>query len=300
MSNDVALFPGNLPSYLKGGAAMDETTKALVGGGGGKRISIKGSVFRLVVDGQQIAEKEERYMDVVVVAAAPAVNRTYYEGTYQEGVIASPDCYSQDGVTSAEDSKSRQSIKCATCPKNVAGSGQNNSRACRYSQRIAVVLDNDMNGDVFQITLPAQSIFGKPEGNKMPLQAYAKHLAAHNVPITAVVTEMRFDTQSATPKLTFKPKRPLTEEEFNTCKAQGQTADAQAAITLTVSQMDKAEEKEQARAAKPKAEAKKPDPVEVEAEPQVRQSAKDKMAEINEKMGGKSNLADTLAAWDDE
>lgn len=309
MSNDVVLFPGNLPDYLRDGAAMDATTKALVGGGGGKRISIKGSVFRLVVDGQQIAEKEERFMDVVVVAAAPAVNRTYYEGAYQEGVVASPDCYSQDGVFPATDSKSIQSKSCATCPQNVAGSGQGQSRACRYSQRIAVVLDNDMEGDVFQLTLPAQSIFGKPEGSKMPLQAYAKHLAAHNVPITAVVTEMRFDTSSATPKLTFKPKRPLTKDEFDIAKSQGATMEAQAAITLTVSQMDKAEEKEAARAAKPAQRAPKQEVFEQEAEattvaesaePTVRKG-KAKADEIAEKMGGaKLNLQETLAQWDDE
>lgn len=308
MSNDVMLFPGNLPDYLKGGAAMDETTKALVGGGGGKRISIKGGVFRLVVDGQQIAEKDERFMDVVVVAAAPNVNRTYYGGEYVEGQISPPDCYSQDGVTPEADSKNRQSTKCATCPQNVAGSGQKNSRACRYSQRIAVVLPSDMDGDVFQVTLPAQSIFGKPEADgKMPLQAYAKHLAAHNVPITAVVTEMRFDTNSATPKLTFKPKRPLTKDEFETCKDQGKSADAQTAITLTVAQMDKADEKEAAREQKaaPKAAAKadpEPTPVAAEevAEPTVRESTKSRMKEISEKMGAKPDLAAALAEWDDE
>lgn len=298
MSNDVALFPGNLPSYLRDGAAMDATTKALAGGGGGKRISIKGGVFRLVVDGQQIAEKDERSMDVVVVAAAPAVNRTFYKGAYQEGVVASPDCYSQDGVNPAADSAEPQSKSCSNCPQNVAGSGQNNSRACRYSQRIAVVLDNDMEGDVFQVTLPAQSIFGKPEANgKMPLQAYAKHLAGHNVPITAVVTEMRFDTGSATPKLTFKAKRALSEDEYQIAKRQGNTGDAKSAITLTVSQMDGVKEGEK-KVAPPAIEAKPKK--EAEPEPEVRQNKAAKAAEIAEKMGGKMSLQDTLSAWDDE
>ena len=237
-------------------------------------------------------------MDVVVVAAAPTVSRTFYKGQYQEGVVASPDCYSQDGVNPAADSAEPQSKSCSNCPQNVAGSGQNNSRACRYSQRIAVVLDNDMEGDVFQVTLPAQSIFGKPEANgKMPLQAYAKHLAGHNVPITAVVTEMRFDTGSATPKLTFKAKRALSEDEYQTAKRQGNSADAKSAITLTVSQTDGLKEGEK-RAAKPALEA----PVETtgEAEPAVRTSAKQKAAEIAEKMGGKVDITATLNAWDDE
>jgi hypothetical protein len=309
MSNDVALFPGNLPSYLKGGAQLDATTKALVGSGGGKRISIKGSVFRLVVDGQEIARKEERFMDVVVVAAASAVGRTYYEGSYQEGVTVQPDCWSSDGITPDASSESVQSKTCATCPQNVAGSGQKNSRACRYSQRIAVVMDNDMTGDVFQITLPAQSIFGKPENGKMPLQAYAKHLAGHGVPITAVVTEMRFDMDSATPKLTFKPKRPLSKEEFDSCKEQGTSADALSAITMTVAQMDKAPTKsERAAETASKSQSKRPAAQEKEtpedppageaAEPTVRasKSTKEKVEAVSEKMG----VAATLAAWDDE
>lgn len=300
MSNDIALFPGNLPSYLKGGAQLDATTKALVGSGGGKRISIKGSVFRLVVDGQEIAQKDERFLPVVVVAAAPAVSRTFYASTYQEGVTVQPDCWSPDGITPDATSEAVQAKSCASCPQNVAGSGQKGSRACRYSQRIAVVLDNDMGGDVFQVTLPAQSIFGKPEAGKMPLQAYAKHLAGHGVPITAVVTEMRFDTASATPKLTFKPLRPLTEDEFNICKEQGSSMDAVSAITMSVAQVDKAPAKsERAKQEIPRVahtEVARPEPVEEKAEPTVRKSGRAVVQEVQEKMG----LAATLATWDDE
>lgn len=327
--SEVTLFQGqNLPDYLRNGAAMDATTKALVGGGGGKRISIKGSVFRLVVDGQQIAEKDERSMNVVIVAASPSVNRTFYEGVYQEGVAAAPTCYSQDGITPAADSANPQGKLCSTCPQNIAGSGQNNSRACRYSQRIAVVLDNDLDGDVFQMTLPAQSIFGKPEGpnGKMPLQAYAKHLAAHNVPITAVVTEARFDTSSATPKLTFKAVRPLNEAEFNIVKRQGASDDAKTAITLTVAQMDKAQpateagkparaepfEQEEAALAAAEATTKakagaqdvpwEEKAADTAAEATVRKSNKAKAAEVAEKMGsGKPmSVADIANSWDDD
>ena len=72
----------------------------------------------------------------------------------------------------------------------------------------------------------------------MPLQQYAKFLGGHGIPVTAVVTEMRFDTSSATPKLTFRAVRPLSVEELAESKAQGDSADALAAVTQTVQQVD--------------------------------------------------------------
>ena len=45
----------NLPAHLRN-LELDETTKALMGGNGasGKRISIRGGVFRMIVDGKEI------------------------------------------------------------------------------------------------------------------------------------------------------------------------------------------------------------------------------------------------------
>jgi hypothetical protein len=47
--SELALFKNNLPDYLKE-VALDDVTKALAGGGGGnKRISLRGGVFRMVL-----------------------------------------------------------------------------------------------------------------------------------------------------------------------------------------------------------------------------------------------------------
>jgi hypothetical protein len=69
--SELALFKGNLPSYLKT-KELDATTKALMGGSQAKRVSIRGSVFRMIVGGQEIAKSDERSMQIVVAAAAPA------------------------------------------------------------------------------------------------------------------------------------------------------------------------------------------------------------------------------------
>lgn len=247
MSN-MTLFKGaNLPSRLKN-QELDETTKALMGGGSGstyKRISIKGNVFRMISGGKEIATNEDRAMNVVIVASAADNSRTYYEGQYKEGEAIRPACWSNDGKTPDKGVKDPQASTCAGCPQNIKGSGQGDSRACRFSRRLAVVLEGDLDGDVYGLTLPATSIFGKGEDGKLPLQAYATFLGQHNCPITAVVTEMRFDIKSPTPKLTFKAVRPLTDEEDESAQRQGQTAEAKAAITLTVAQQDKVGEKEE-------------------------------------------------------
>jgi hypothetical protein len=238
--SELTLFSqgGNtLPAHLQN-LELDATTKALMGGGAnGKRISIKGGVFRMIVGGKEVAQNDDRAMNVIIVRSAEKISRSYYAGTYVEGQNASPDCQSADGVTPDAASKNKQSANCANCQQNIKGSGQGDSRACRFSQRIAVALENNIDGDVYQLSLPGQSIFGTDPA-KMPLQQYAKFLGGHGIPVTAVVTEMRFDTASATPKLTFKAVRPLSVPEMGSAKLQGESVDAKNAVNLTVNQVD--------------------------------------------------------------
>jgi hypothetical protein len=241
--SEMTLFSksGNtLPAHLQN-LQLDATTKALMGGsgtGGGKRISIRGNVFRMMVDGKEIAQNEDRAMNIVIAAANANVSRTFYAGTYQEGQSTAPSCWSNDGITPDIKVEAPEASKCASCAQNIKGSGQNDSRACRFSQRLAVVLENDIRGDIYQLTLPAQSIFGAVENGKMPLQAYAKFLGSHGLPVTAVVTEMRFDTASATPRLTFKAVRPLEAEEMATIEVKGKSAEAKTATQSTVAMVD--------------------------------------------------------------
>lgn len=240
MSN-VALFGNNtavaLPAHLQG-RAVSEATKKLAGGSGGLRISIKGSVWRMIDNGEEIGTREERYLNAVIVASSPDTARTFYTGTYVEGETTAPTCWSADGKAPDAEVEFKQAVSCAVCPQNVAGSGQGDSRACRFSRNLAVVLDNDLGGKVFKLSLPAQSIFGKVENGVQPLQAYAKQLIAHGVDANAVVTEMRFDTTSATPKVGFKAVRFLSKEEFDIAIAQGATPEAMDAIKTTVFQQD--------------------------------------------------------------
>lgn len=328
MSNQVTVFnPAQLPAFARKGE-LSATAKALAGGAGqsGKRISVKGGVFRLIADGKEVTAIDERYLDVVVVNAAPKVSRTYYEGTFDDANPTPPVCWSQEGDKPDPSSKTPQSPNCANCPQNIKGSGQGDSRACRFSQRLAVVLANDVEGDVMQLSLAATSLFGKAEGENRPLQDYARFLTAQGIDPTMLVTRLKFDTKVATPKLFFKPMRWLTDEEFAITSAKGQSPEALKAITMTVSAMDNVQpvaapapfagkspvakakpapaaevEEDDPPAPAPKVKAAKPAPLPAEddeapaPEPKVRAAAAPKPSAVPPAAG----LAKTLEDWDD-
>lgn len=240
MSN-LTLFSSNasLPDYLRN--PEDDITKSLAGQSNNKSISIKGGVWRMISGGEEIARNEDRAMNFVIVAAAKTNSRTFFIGKYEEGKDAAPTCWSSDGVKPNEEvpAATRQHSSCADCPQNIEGSGEGKSRACRFSRRLAVVLDNDIGGDIYRLQLPAKSIFGKPVDGKMSLQAYANFLSGHGVPISGVVTEARFDTAEAVPVLRFKAIRPLERGEWELAKTQAGSEDARRAVEFKIVVKDK-------------------------------------------------------------
>ena len=320
MSNITLFSSSNVPAFARNNELSD-TARALTGGSvsNTKRISIKGGVFRLLAGGKEVASIEDRHLDVVIVKAAPKVSRVFYAGAYDPEKISGPDCWSNDGETPDASIKAPQHSACHNCPQNIAGSGNGNSRACRFQQRMAVVLENDMEGEVLQLTLPATSIFGKEEGDKRPLQAYARFLAAQNPPVNPeqIVTRMKFDTKAESPKLFFAPVRWLTDEEYPGVVRQGETEEAKRAINMTVAQADGVKPKaapmsipgkSPAAAAAPtpsddeeeapKAKAPKTKPVaEADDEPEIRKAAPKAGAAVPEK---KSKLSSIVSDWDDE
>lgn len=319
MSNITLFSASNVPAFARNNELSD-TARALTGGGSGlstKRISIKGGVFRLVAGGKEIASIEDRHLDVIIVKAAPKVSRIFYAKSYDGDNITGPDCWSNDGEKPDNSIKAPQHSICANCPQNVAGSGHGNSRACRYQQRLAVVLANNPEGDVLQLTLPATSVFGKEDGDKRPLQAFARYLAAQTPPVNPeqIVTRMKFDTKAEAPKLFFAPVRWLEEGEYEVAMRQANSDEAKKAVVLTVAQMDgvKAQaapmsipgkpiaapvaEEEEVEEAPKAAKTPKTKPVaSADDEPEVRKES----AKATAVPAKKSKLADIVGDWDDE
>jgi hypothetical protein len=151
-----------------------------------------------------------------------------------------------------------------------------------------VLLADDVDGEIFQLVLPAKSIFGRGDLDKMPFQQYAKYVGAQGKSINTLVTEMRRDSDSDTPKLTFKPVRYLSEQEWLVAKEKGDSPAARSAVTQTPAATD---------GAKPKAQTAPVAKVEVAeevAEPTKRVSKK--AAEP----AAKKDFVDVLNTWTDD
>ena len=292
MSN-VTIFNQEVPAFLQGANGLNDLTKALAGkaAGGGKRISIRGGVFRKIVGGEEVGKITSRELNVIIVNAARGVSRIYYAGKYDPNAIVPPTCVSNDGVHPDTKDEGKQSDLCATCAQNIAGSGNGNSRACRYTRKIAVILEGDSTGDVYQLQLPSTSIFGKGEGNIHPFESYIKYVAGNGRNINQIVTQISLDTDSDTPKLLFSPARHINEEEWALASEAGDSMEAKNAITLTVAQTDGVK-----KIAAPLI-AKKPvtqmEPDEDISEPTKRSTKKVEVPPS----AGKKSLGDVINAW---
>ena len=196
-----------------------------------KRISIRGKKFSELSDSGEVLIDSDEY-EVVVINAA-TISRAYYEGEYDPDKPAPPTCWSADTQVPSVDVPvgQRQSARCMDCRNNIRGSGHGSSRLCRFSQRIAVV-PRDRLDDVYQLHLPATSIFGQIRDGHMPLREYASFLHGRGTAAAVVLTKIYFDADSDIPKLFFKPNRPLRDEEISVVSGMIAHPDTIRAITL--------------------------------------------------------------------
>jgi len=275
---EVSLFETGvqLPAHMRSGE-RDELTKALIGGDsslGGKRISIRGSVWRMMVNGEQVAVNEDKAMSLVIVRVSQHTHRTYYAGEYNADVFTPPACWSDDGKAPHATVGNPQSSRCSTCPQNVKGSGNGTSRACSYSRVVAVLLDGDLEGDI----------------TNMSLEAYTRFLDKFQASMTSVVTEAKFDINSSTPKITFKPLKPLTDDQWKIVIQRGGSDEAKERVAIP-SYGSMGGEPAPAPAAAPK-----PAPAPRPKAPKV----VDNKARPDEELAVKeANVADILDGWDD-
>jgi hypothetical protein len=295
MSN-VSIFKQNVPATTRA-EGVSELTKALAGSGSSsRRISTRGGVFRKVVNGEEVGKLKDREMNVIIVNALPKVSRQFYAKTYDPNAEATlPDCWSNLGDVPDPKSENPQASSCVSCPQNVDGSGQGGrGRACRFQRRVALVLEGDMNGDVYQMNFASKSLFGKGEGNVHPFESYIKFLAANNESIDRVVTQISFDTNEDSAVLKFSPVRHLTDDELDVVIAAAGSYEAKNAIQLTVAAQDGAK-----KLAAPKPAAKKAAPTEVVEVEEVEEPVKRTKKAEPPPAAPKANLSDVINAWSD-
>ena len=301
--SEVDMFKGNSLVSSDLFAKLKDLNDNLSGGAGSgaqnRRISLRGGKFRQVVNGEEMRVSKNDSMEMVIIDAAK-IARTYYKGTYDPKNPEPPVCWSADTNAPAADvpEDQRQAARCMDCPQNIKGSGAGQGRACRFSQRLAIAFPQKLD-EVYQLQLPATSIFGDAENGKMPMQAYAKFLRANDMPAVAIVTEMYFDENSEVPKLFFKPVRPLTEEELEKAIEMREHQDTKRAITMTVAQTDGVQKVTVQEEAPKPAPKKRVNAIKAEVEDEPVEEPK-KVAKKTEPPPAEDDLGDIVdSLWDD-
>ena len=278
------------------GREVSELSKSLAGNGGtSRRITMSKGVFRRIVNGKEAGKIKGGSMNVIVVNALPKVSRQFYASSFDPDAAPTlPDCWSNLGDVPDPKAANPQASSCANCEQNIDGSGTGGKgRACRFNRRVAVLLEGDMSGEVYQFNIPAKSLFGKGTGNTHPFESYIKFLPANGESIDRIITQISFDEDETADVLKFTPVRHLSNEEVDVVEEAQQSGDSKRVIQLTVAQQDGVVKLPPA--AKTPAVAREKVEVEEVQEPVKRPSKKAEAPPA----APKAALADVISAWSD-
>jgi hypothetical protein len=251
--------------------------------------------FKRIVGGEQIGKAVPHEINIIVVDMLKEVSREYYASDYDpDGKASLPDCWSPDGRTPDAKAPNRQGSGCASCDMNIDGSGsKGRGKACRFKRRIAVLVEGDPTGDIYQMSFAAKSLFGKGVGNEHPFESYCNYLKANGEAPDTVVTKVMYDLDADTLTLKFKAVRHLTQDESDLIDTAFASGEAQRYIQLTTSEVDGAKAQPVKAIAAPKA-TMFDAPEEEEAEP-VKRAAK-KPVVVDAPVEDK-DLSDLLGEW---
>jgi hypothetical protein len=293
MSN-IQLLNQELPDFLQQ-AGVSELTKTLAGKTGAKRLVPKNGIWTKMVGGEPMG-KIKGDLNVIIVNAAPRVGRIFYMKAWSpDAEPTAPDCFSNDGRAPDARAANPQASSCDNCPQNIKGSGQGQSKACRYSRRLAVMLEDDfdtsLQGEVYQINLASKSLFGDGDvNNAHTFENYTKYLSNNGKSVDYMVTRISFNENNDNQSVLFAPARYINRGEFEVAQKVANTEQVKALVVMTPSQADGVG-KQPALAAP----AKKVAEAEDIPEPTKRASKKD-----DDAPAPKKKLADVVAAWSDE
>lgn len=253
--------------------------------------------FKRLINGEQIGNPVSGEINVIVIGALPSISRTFYKEKFDPNKEATlPNCWSNLGDRPDPNATDPQGPKCATCPQNVKGSGDNGGRACRFQRRISVLVEGDKTGQIYQFNIPAKSLFDKGTGNVHPWESYVTFLRGNGESPDTVVTKIAFNDNAETMELEFTPLRSISDEEYDlVCTAQ-EDPDCERYTKMTVAQADKVQRIPVMEAPAPRPEEPEDDEP-AAAEPVKRQTKEDKAAQVTPK----ADLSSVVSAWlDDE
>ncbi len=241
MSN-ITILNQDLPDFLQN-AGLSELTKQIAGKSGVKRIVPKNGLFRKMVGGEEMG-KVKGSINVVIVNASPKVGRIFYMKQWTpDAEPTSPDCFSNDGVAPDAGAANPQSARCDSCDQNIKGSGMANSKACRYSRRLAVMLEENFNSalenDVYQMNLASKSLFGDSHSDKThKFENYSKYLANNGKSLDYVVTEISFNEDNDNQSVMFTATRFINKAEHAVTSKHSASPETRKMVTMTPYQAD--------------------------------------------------------------
>jgi hypothetical protein len=292
MSN-ITVIDQSLPEFLQT-AGVSDLTKQLAGRTGVARIVPKNGIFRKVVGGEEMG-KVKGTINTIIVNASPKVGRIFYAKQWSpESEPTAPDCFSNDGQAPDAGAANPQSERCDSCAQNIKGSGQGNSKACRYSRRIALTLEEDfgtsLEGRVYQMNLASKSLFGDSVGdNTHPFESYTKYLSNNGKSLDYVVTQISFNEDNDNQSVLFTPLRFINKGEYAVTSEVVKKPEVQKMVVMTPYQAD-------VSGRTPKLDAPKAVKTEaVVAEPVKRESKKAEAPTVTKK-----DLDSVVKAWADE
>lgn len=290
MSN-LTIINQDLPDFLQT-AGVSELTKQLAGKSGVKRIVPKNGIFRKTVGGEEMG-KVKGNLNVIIVNASPAVGRIFYAKQWTpDAEPTAPDCFSNDGRAPDAGSTNPQADRCDNCEKNIKGSGQGNSKACRYSRRIAMVLEEDfgtsLEGEVYQMNLASKSLFGEGAGdNTHTFENYSKYLSNNGKSLDYVVTQISFNEENDNQSVLFTPIGYINKAQYAVTSQVAQKPEVLKMVVMTPYQADMSGKPAQPKALAPKAESAIEEPAKREKKAEPKPTVK-------------KDLDSVVKAWSDE
>jgi len=294
MSN-LTIINQDLPDFLQT-AGVSELTKQLAGKTGVKRIVPKNGIFRKTVGGEEMG-KIKGNLSAIIVNASPHVGRIFYAKQWSpDAEPTAPDCFSNDGRTPDASSANPQADRCDNCGQNIKGSGQGNSKACRYSRRIAMVLEEDfgtsLEGEVYQMNLASKSLFGESVGdNTHTFENYSKYLSNNGKSLDYVVTQISFNEDNDNQSVLFTPTGYINKTQYAVTSAVATKPEVLKMVIMTPYQADASGKQAKLEAPAPAA---KPVAAEAVDEPTKREKKPEPKPTV------KKDLDSVVKAWSDE
>jgi hypothetical protein len=177
-----------------------------------RRVERDNKVWQLIDEQGVLTSSKNDYLDLVIVKEAPSISRYYYKDNFTDGASAVPTCWTSDASRGPDISaKDKQHSNCALCKQNIRGSGDNNSKACRLFTKVALgfITDKEEAQGVFQLQLPATSLFGaapdkKNNPRRLSYTAYKKYLGLHDYSPERMITRISQDESVSYKKLLFE------------------------------------------------------------------------------------------------